>query len=779
MSQKQYHKRNQFYILFKSLAVIWLGIMLASFSIISAADNVTVSPTAYGYGTDGGAVEFNWDTDGVFDVLTVGSDVRAQKYQSLDFTKRLERRGTYEFAIPQILTQPGVTLDSAILFVPATAGNGYFDSLIAYGYGADGVVDLDDFANIQIQVGSDPISSTKSSYQFDVTTHVNGLIGSANYAGYVLAASWWDAYVTMTPNAELQLTYTVTDPTANTPPDISVQSPQEGMTYYENTPILFAATATDQEDGDITSQANWNWPYYPLPAGPSFNTTVFYPGTHTVTASVTDTAGVTSSIQVTFVVISNSPPELSILSPADGGQFTEGQVVGLQASANDAQQGDLSTVITWSSNIDGLLGSGAQLDVYLTPGSHTITATVTDDGNETTTASITLTVFPLVNTPPQVTINTPVDGLTISEGQGITLQGAATDLEDGDLSAVIKWASNLDGDLGMGANISPVSLSVGTHSINATVVDSSSEYATAVSTVVVNPYSPSYCDARGNNVYYMWLQGFDINGTSNYSGANGGYFDFTSQTPIELVTGNNNLTLTPGYVSTAYNVYWGIWIDFNNDSNFSTDEQIYNGNSNSVVTGVATIPNSMSGTVKMRIVMRYGAPATPCGTFSYGEVEDYLVNIMEGSGIPPEPVPVSYCSSRGSNSSYEWINAVNVNGYTFTTGSNSGYVDHTAETAFNLSSISNAITLTPGFGYSSYTEYWNVWIDSDQDGIFSAQELIVNGVSNQSVASNFQIPVGTLSGMTRMRVSMRYGGSPPSCGTFTYGEVEDFTVNIP
>jgi hypothetical protein len=87
--------------------------------------------------------------------------------------------------------------------------------------------------------------------------------------------------------------------------------------------------------------------------------------------------------------------------------------------------------------------------------------------------------------------------------------------------------------------------------------------------------------------------------------------------------------------------------------------------------------------------------------------------------------------------------------------------------------------LTPGFGYSSYTEYWNVWIDSDQDGIFSAQELIVNGVSNQSVAGNFQIPAGTLSGMTRMRVSMRYGGSPPSCGTFTYGEVEDFTVNIP
>jgi hypothetical protein len=27
-----------------------------------------------------------------------------------------------------------------------------------------------------------------------------------------------------------------------------------------------------------------------------------------------------------------------------------------------------------------------------------------------------------------------------------------------------------------------------------------------------------------------------------------------------------------------------------------------------------------------------------------------------------------------------------------------------------------------------------------------------------------------------MRISMAYGGAPPACGNFSYGEVEDYTV---
>ena len=33
-------------------------------------------------------------------------------------------------------------------------------------------------------------------------------------------------------------------------------------------------------------------------------------------------------------------------------------------------------------------------------------------------------------------------------------------------------------------------------------------------------------------------------------------------------------------------------------------------------------------------------------------------------------------------------------------------------------------------------------------------------------------------GTTRMRISMKWAGAPPACGTFYYGEVEDYTVQI-
>ena len=147
-----------------------------------------------------------------------------------------------------------------------------------------------------------------------------------------------------------------------------------------------------------------------------------------------------------------------------------------------------------------------------------------------------------------------------------------------------------------------------------------------------------------------------------------------------------------------------------------------------------------------------------------------MVNITEGSAPPPDPVPVSYCSSQGNNSSYEWVEAVNVNGYTYISGNSNGYADFTGQTALNLTRGSNSIILTPGFGFSSYTEYWNIWVDLNQDGQFSAQELMYSGVSASSLPGSFQLPVDTLSGSTRMRVSMKYGAAPTACESFTYGD---------
>lgn len=86
----------------------------------------------------------------------------------------------------------------------------------------------------------------------------------------------------------------------------------------------------------------------------------------------------------------NTPPTVSITAPANGS--TVPTAVTLTGTASDTQDGNLSASISWSSNVAGALGSGASRSVTLAPGSHTITATVTDSGGLSTSTSVSITV---------------------------------------------------------------------------------------------------------------------------------------------------------------------------------------------------------------------------------------------------------------------------------------------------------------------------------------------------------------------------------------------------
>jgi PKD repeat protein len=61
--------------------------------------------------------------------------------------------------------------------------------------------------------------------------------------------------------------------------------------------------------------------------------------------------------------------------------------------ANDAEDGNLSSSIHWTSNRDGPLGVGASVQpAGLSIGTHTITVSVTDSGGLQASASISVTV---------------------------------------------------------------------------------------------------------------------------------------------------------------------------------------------------------------------------------------------------------------------------------------------------------------------------------------------------------------------------------------------------
>lgn len=85
-------------------------------------------------------------------------------------------------------------------------------------------------------------------------------------------------------------------------------------------------------------------------------------------------------------------PEVEIISPSTGATFEAGAAVELVGSARDAQNGDLTNSIEWSSSLDGPLGVGGSVVVTLSEGAHTITATVTDGNGAMRSASITVTI---------------------------------------------------------------------------------------------------------------------------------------------------------------------------------------------------------------------------------------------------------------------------------------------------------------------------------------------------------------------------------------------------
>jgi hypothetical protein len=144
-----------------------------------------------------------------------------------------------------------------------------------------------------------------------------------------------------------------------------------------------------------------------------------------------------------------------------------------------------------------------------------------------------------------------------------------------------------------------------------------------------------------------------------------------------------------------------------------------------------------------------------------------------GGGTP------TYCTSSASNQGYEWIAGVQVGGINRTSGASS-YSDYTGTSTNITRGNSVSVTLTPGFASGSYNEYWEIYIDYNQDGDFSdSGEKVFTGYGSGNVTGSFTVSSSATTGSTRMRVNMQYNSYlNNSCGTFTYGEVEDYTVNI-
>lgn len=108
------------------------------------------------------------------------------------------------------------------------------------------------------------------------------------------------------------------------------------------------------------------------------------------------------AVSDSFFTVANNDPTVAISSPADGQQFSGVQQIILEADARDPEDGTLDGAgVTWTSNHDGSLGSGAEVVLSAdelsveSDGStrmHTITVTATDARGQQVTDQITIQV---------------------------------------------------------------------------------------------------------------------------------------------------------------------------------------------------------------------------------------------------------------------------------------------------------------------------------------------------------------------------------------------------
>src|SRR5699024_5645495 len=171
------------------------------------------------------------------------------------------------------------------------------------------------------------------------------------------------------------------------------------------------------------------------------------------------------------------------------------------------------------------------------------------------------------------------------------------------------------------------------------------------------------------------------------------------------------------------------------------------------------------------------------GDPAYSDVIE--VDLSPGTECYCTPVYSTGCSSGDK------ISNVSLTGESESLNNNSGcstddYGDYTDDSDVAVPDMApgETYTLSVSTDYSApSSESFRAWIDYDENGLFDDDEEIayVQGMDGSGTSEvEFTVPEQVEPGNYRLRVRLVYGSSADidPCGSATYGETEDYTVEI-
>ena len=152
------------------------------------------------------------------------------------------------------------------------------------------------------------------------------------------------------------------------------------------------------------------------------------------------------------------------------------------------------------------------------------------------------------------------------------------------------------------------------------------------------PIAADYCTSNGQQPWQEWIGEVGLANLTHPSGkASAGYDDNTNLV-VNLTGGQTyEVGVLPGFSYTQFNENIYVWIDFNQDNDFSDAGELvlnkpFTGgaplSTPAFVTNNFLVPaTAINGATRMRVAMKRTASTDPCESFLQGEVEDYGVFI--------------------------------------------------------------------------------------------------------------------------------------------------------
>jgi len=381
---------------------------------------------------------------------------------------------------------------------------------------------------------------------------------------------------------------------------------------------------TDQSTNTPTF---WSWTFEggTPSTSTSKNPVVTYstPGTWDVTLVATNSAGSDTELKPVYITVTALPLPVADFSVSNSTVTVGGSLTFTDLTTNSPTG--------WSWTFPGGTPNTSNVQnpivTYNTTGTYDVSLTATNKTGTgaTTTKTGYITVSP---------IPAPVASFTANK-TSLAVGGTVT-FTDLSTNNPTDWAWTFEG--GTPASSSAQNPTVtystaGTYDVTLMVTNGGG-FNTLVKTDYITVTNVTYCTSKGNATSeYIYSVKMGSTTYTSASSGSAGYMDLTVNLFSVTPGSSFSTTLTPKFNGSTLREYWGVWIDYNGDGDFTdSNEKVLSASlKTGKITGTIKIPSGLNLTTRMRVSMKRNGTPTSCETFSYGEVKDYSIKIAPAS----------------------------------------------------------------------------------------------------------------------------------------------------